>query len=154
MYLAIDPGKGARDSIGWCLFGEDMEMIKLGQSTFDAFVELLESWSSLEISQVICEDYKILPHKARSHSGSRVEVVQCIGVIRSWCIRNNFELIFQSHTILATAQNHFQVFLNKMDHNISHQYSAYLHGCEWLMRNKGKKSALQEKVAREKVNGN
>jgi len=147
MYLAIDPGKGTVDSIGWAEFTDDGRLIRMGQDTRDAFVGRLETYNNMPVKKVIYEEYKIFKKRVKAHINSKVETVQTIGIIKSWCIRNKVEWVEQPSLILGPAQNLFQVSIPE-DHRISHQISAMLHGMYWLWEQKIIKSALEEQVAK------
>ncbi len=133
MYLAIDPGKGKKPSIGVARFSATGEATEVTQMTFDKFVDYLETLTEVKIC--IYEEYVIFRRMAQKHAGSRVETVQTIGVIKSWAHRNGVQLVPQKADILATAQKISQVFLPS-NHAASHQWSAFNHGY-WYLFNKG-----------------
>lgn len=146
MLLAVDPGKGSRDSIGWALFNDDNDLLRLGQSNLTDFVKLLESLEG--VTQVVYETYVIYRKRINQHINSKVETVQTIGVVKSWCMRNNIPWTEQRADILVPASNLFQIKM-PTDHNMSHQISALLHGKYYLYQKGLIKSALQEAVINE-----
>jgi hypothetical protein len=141
MLLSIDPGKGSRDSIGWAVFNDSNGLAKMGQATLEEFVALLESLEG--ITRVVFEEYRIYAKRLKQHTNSKVETIQTIGMIKSWCMRNKIPFTEQRADILGAAQNLFQIKLPE-DHDVSHQISALLHGMYFLYMNGEIKSALQE----------
>lgn len=134
MYLSVDPGKGAVDSIGVAIFKSNGDLIDMGQLTFPEFITYLDHLPG-RLDKIICEDYKIFKRKAKAHIGSRVETAQTIGALRGWATKQKVEIIYQDSSILTTAQKLFQITM-PADHTISHQFSALLHG-KWYLYNKG-----------------
>lgn len=149
MYLAIDPGAGRKDTIGWALFGGDGILLEMGQVTFDGLVEKLGEWSRLTITHVIVEEYRIRSQRIQTHVGSKVETIQTIGAIKFWARSHRIIIVEQPATILPIAQKWFQIKM-PADHSISHQISATLHGMYWLHRQGIIPTALEEKYARNK----
>lgn len=144
-YLAIDPGAGRRDSIGVASFSETGEVRYFKQLTLDQFIEWLEE--QVNVLHVVYEDYRIRADKLKAHQGSRVETLQTIGMIKSWCKRKNVPYSYQNSGILSIAEKWFQIEMPS-DHNISHQFSALLHGLHYLKGRGLVKTALEEEIAR------
>ncbi len=147
MYLAIDPGKGAVDSIGAAKFSATGDVLFMGQFTYDDFVPWLEEQKG--ITEVVYEEYRIFARKAKQHIGSKVETVECIGTIKSWCTRHAVPMTSQRSDILPVAEKLFQVYI-PADHTISHQFSALLHGLFYLYRLGITKSALERELENER----
>jgi len=147
MYLAVDPGKGAVDSIGWATFTDHGKLIQIGQDTREQFIERLESLNGKGVKAVIYEEYRIFKKRMKAHINSKVETIQTIGMIKSWCIRNNVPWVEQRSDILGPAQNLFQLFIPQ-DHTVSHQISATLHGLHYLWTIGLIKTYLEEQVAK------
>ena len=141
MYLAIDPGKGATDSIGVAEFGLNGNFSTSSQLTFDQLIGFLEA--TYAVDTVVIEEYKIFRGMAKQHTGSSVETAQTIGAIRAWAVRNNVEVVLQPSNILPIAQKLFQTKMPK-NHAQSHQVSAYLHGAYWLYKKGVIKSELEK----------
>lgn len=151
MLLAVDPGEGNVDSIGAALLNSATGDIHfMGQFTFDNFVNWLETL--VDVTELLWEDYRIFKKKAKAHTGSRVATVQCIGVARSWAIRNGIPYSHQPSDILGAAQNLFQIKIPD-DHTISHQFSAVLHGKYYLYIQKPSrcKSELDKEMEKERA---
>jgi hypothetical protein len=142
-YLAVDPGAGRTDTIGYAVFDFEGSLIDLGQLTFEDFSDWLEEHVEDEFEKIICEDYRIRRDKIKSHVGSRVETIQTIGVIRAFARRKKIEIVFQEARILGPAQLHFGIKI-PTDHSQSHRYCALLHGMEYL-HSIGKAKTVLEK---------
>jgi hypothetical protein len=141
MYLAVDPGKGSTDSIGWATFSDEGKLIGMGQDTLTKFIMRLESFEGVQ--HVVWEEYKIFRKRLQAHANSKVETIQTIGMIKSWAIRNNISWSEQKSEILNPAQNLFQIKM-PADHRESHQVSALLHGLHYLWTIGLIKTALEE----------
>lgn len=152
MYIAFDPGPHP----GWCKFNNRGEVIDLGIiRDLDQFPVFLEEIPTQALIAVIYELYEQLPHKVKAILGRRknkIPTVECIGHIRSWCLRHNIRMIPQRPAILPATQKHTQVQL-PTDHENSHHIAAFLHGARWLIDKGIMKTALEMEIEeREKTN--
>lgn len=145
MYIAIDPGPEP----GWCKFNNRGDVIDLGiVRSLDTFPKFLEAVPTQALTAVIYEEYKQLPHRVGAALGrkkNKIPTVECIGHIRSWCLRHDIYMIVQPPTILPSTQKHTQVFLPR-DHANSHHIAAYLHGARYLIDEGIMKTALEMEV--------
>lgn len=143
MYLAIDPGAGFSDTIGVAKFDATGNMVMCSQMTLPQFIPFLEGQT--EVTHVVYEEYKIRRGTAKKHTGSKVETIQTIGAIKSWCMRNKVPFTEQSSQILTGAESLFQIKM-PVDHRQSHQVSALLHGMFYLYNMGIIKSALEMEI--------
>jgi hypothetical protein len=144
LYIAIDPGAGRTNSIGWAIFLNDGRPAGMGQLTYEGLVDkLYNELNNIPVALVICEDYRIRREKISSHVGSRVETIQTIGTIRAWCQLKNIKLELQKSNILRLAEKQFGIAM-PTDHTQSHQYSALLHGF-WYLHRIGKAKTVLER---------
>lgn len=143
-YVSLDPGK----TTGWATFREDGWFTNRGQVDLDDLPEFLESLDGTKV--IIYENYKLFSWKAKQQSGSNMPASQAIGMIKSYALRNDCHLIDQPPSIKPTAQMLSQLTpIGK--HSETHWVDAYNHGFYYL-HNKGLvKSALEEKLSREKA---
>ncbi len=142
MYIAFDPGPQP----GWCKFNNRGEVLDLGiVRTLDDFPVWLEAIPTQALIAVIYEQYEQLPHRVRATLGrhkNKIPTVECIGHIRSWCLRNKIEMVAQRPAILPATEKHTQVKMPK-DHSNSHHIAAFLHGARYLIDEGIMKTALE-----------
>lgn len=142
-YVSFDPGS---KRVGWAKFGEGGDVIAFGQTSFDNFPALLDEIDGTKLKHVICEDYRIFGHKAKAHSGSRVETIQCIGMIKQWMrkfgLNIDTDLTLQPSGILKVAEVQVGIKMPS-NHAVSDQISALLHGGYWLIHHGLRKTALE-----------
>jgi hypothetical protein len=129
--LAVDPGEGRnKKTIGVAILDSDRDsVVSVDQFDMEEFISYLEQLEHIDV--VVHEDYRIRKNRATHHIGSRVETVQCIGALRSWCTRNGIPLYKQESYILPTAEKFFNMKLPS-NHDQSHYVSALLHGMFYL----------------------
>lgn len=145
-YLAIDPGAGFKDSIGVAKFSATGQAVLAVQYTFDDFVDFLEAQT--DVGFIIFEEYRIRRNRMQSHVGSKVETIQTIGVIKSWCRRKKVPFIEQPSGILSIASQWFQIKWPIPDHANSHYVSATLHGLYALKLMGVVKTALEAEIGK------
>lgn len=134
--LSFDPGI----TTGWCLQDEN-GIIDVGQAVgFEELDKVLERHPNPDI--MIIEDYVILPQKAKSHSGSRVEPVKIIGMLEHHAYRNKIKVIKYSARLKPIQQKHSGKS-PKGAHRNNHWVDAYNHGWWFLFQTKRVKSNLQ-----------
>lgn len=136
MIIAIDPGKTS----GWAVFQGDGTLVGSGQAS----VKELHSWLTnfedvygSEPSTVIIEDYVILPTKRgmQANIGTKGETMQVIGMIKSFTLGWNCQVVMQSPQIkkLTAMQTGIKV---PKDHRYSHSADAILHGFHYFIKNR------------------
>lgn len=136
MIIAIDPGKDN----GYAIFGEDGEMVDMGQFT----IEELQTWLLAyeePVSTIVVEDYRLFKKRAIQQSGSDMPASRVIGIVEMYAKMKGAKLVKQRADILPVAQKISGIKLPK-DHSISHQFSALNHGIYWLVNEGRRKSAL------------
>jgi hypothetical protein len=143
VYLGIDPGAGYSSTIGVVKFSATGDMLAIHQFNYADFLTWLESQTN--VIAVVNEEYRIRRDKVSSHVGSKVETIQTIGAIKSYCHRNNVPQVEQRSNILPVAEKLFQIKMPK-DHSVSHQISALLHMMFYLYNNQIIKSALEMEI--------
>jgi hypothetical protein len=137
MYIFVDPGKNT----GWAEFNQEGNLTLQGTThNFEEFVQWLmvhiNSKTSLFITKVICEEFKLYPWKTKDQMWSEFETVQVIGALRADCIK--FGVDFE----LVPARNKDMGFMyqgtKEPSHSnpLNHQMVATAHGVFWL-QNKG-----------------
>lgn len=94
LIMAIDPG----ETTGFVVVDTDTDHVltfgvwKGPEDFMDASVQ-----NQLSLSEVlVVEDYRIYPHKARQHIGSRPYAIEVIGHIRLWAYAHSRTVEFQS----------------------------------------------------------
>jgi|ERR1044071_2265025 hypothetical protein len=146
MLLAVDPGAGRTKTIGVAIFSmPNGSLQELEQFTFEEFDAFLLSDKVNECSVVVYETYQIRRSHAKAHVGSKVEVVQSVGLLRAFANRNSIEIHEQPSRILPLAAQWFQIEWPMKDHSKSHSVSAMLHGMHWLKKNGYIKTVLEQK---------
>lgn len=142
-YLAFDPG----ETTGAAVFDQNGEVMRLAQLKFDELVEFLENYADAPIIVVVCEQFKLFKHKAKSFAGSRMETSQAEGVIRGFASRLGAEFVLQAPDRKPIAQRWTQIF-PPSDHALSHQVDAFNHGAYYLINKGVRKSYLEEQEAK------
>lgn len=126
--LAIDPGIHN----GWAIFKngiiEDLGTID-GIHEFDEWLHKQEN-----IDLVVLEDFVLFRHKAQVQIGSKFEVTQVIGMVKSWARRNKIPVVMQKSDVLPIAGTWSKMPMPK-DHSKSHHVAAYNHGFYYLVNN-------------------
>lgn len=130
--LAVDPGK----STGWVVFlsGKMVEFgIDRSIDEFDDRIDYIEERYG-EPDVVVVELFKLFKHKALQQSGSELEAVQVIGMMKRQAKKWSAEYVTQHSNILSTA-----VIWSKLpmpsNHKNSHWIAAYNHGIYYLVKN-------------------
>lgn len=135
----FDPGL----TVGWCLFDEKGEELAMGQATLKELPLLLDTDERFsDPVWVGYEEYKIFKKKAYAHVGSSVPAAQAIGVITSYASRKGVETHSQPSSILKMAELLTGVEMPG-DHDISHQFAAFLHGAYWFINKGIRKTKLE-----------
>ena len=127
--LAIDPG-GVNGIYWW---DDEYKDAGFAQVKLKDLPEWLEAHLPIP-DLIVFENYRLWKHKALQQSGSDMPAAQAVGIIKSYTIRNNIDLLEQSPQILKQAELMTQVKMPS-DHTQSHWVSAYLHGMYYLMKN-------------------
>jgi hypothetical protein len=131
-YLAVDPGKGSRRTIGVFAWSEKPEPVHKGQYTkeqYDAYRDNLEKLGRLP-ELIILESYTVL--SAKKNMGSKMETAQLIGVTKEFARRHRIPVVEQPSSILPTA--HLWAGIPKPKGHLPDWQSAYLHGYYYLVR--------------------
>ena len=96
MYLAFDPGK----TTGWAMFEPDNGMlVDSGQASLEQLMSLCREWETLDLQGVIYEQFRVFRHKAMQQTGSKMEVAQAIGIIKSLAHHKNLQPVVQESNI-------------------------------------------------------
>lgn len=139
MYLAFDPGK----TTGWAMFEPDNGMlVDSGQASLEQLMSLCREWETLDLQGVIYEQFRVFRHKAMQQTGSKMEVAQAIGIIKSLAHHKNLQPVVQESNIKSIAEKWTGIKV-PADHSISHRYDAILHGSYHLIGKGIAKSRLQ-----------
>lgn len=142
-YLAIDPGV----STGYATFDSKGTLLSKGiLRSLDELMDFLQEQSPIDT--IICEDYRVYGHKAKAHTGSRVETVQAIGMVKVYANKWGAKLVLQPASILPIAQKFSGINLPS-NHKLSHDFAALNHGIYYLT----KEGILQSRVLKENKGG-
>lgn len=129
-FIAIDPG----DTTGFAEFDNNGDLLGMGQIEEAHFQDWVLNTINDSLRAVIIEDYKILAHKAKAHSWSRVPTIKKIGVIESACLIHGVKSVLQANTVKATGYA-WGGIVPASNHNVSHQLDAFAHGVYYLQQN-------------------
>lgn len=143
-YLAVDPGKGSKRTIGvfaWNSTPEPVHQAQYTREEFDEYRDLLERLHRLP-SVIIIERYVQFGHVP--HKGSKHETSQVIGAVKDFARRHGIRLVEQSSSILPTASLWSGVKLPKG--HLPDWKSAYLHGYYYLSRQNLIKPRVLERI--------
>ena len=139
--LAIDPGRGAKPSIGFSIWwlsstrtappGE----VERGEMTWEYLCQRLTIYEgalwfrSEKITEVVIEDFVNDPGVNRG--GQRNGTSEVIGAVEILCVQSGTPITRQRSAILTTAKLHTG-YVQKLKH-LPHKDAAYLHGAEYLI---------------------
>jgi len=130
-YLALDPGHTS----GWATFDDTGDCTAVGQikglESLHAFLSKITPPPEV----VIFENFKLFAWKAAQQSGSQLETVQAIGLIKAACFTWGVTPVDQNPNIKSVAEKWSGVKANK-NHAESHKDDAYNHGIYYLVQNK------------------
>ena len=147
--LSFDPG----ETTGWAYQDERDNypggILDCGQiNGLQDLVKFLEDWKR-PVIHVVIEDYKVWrgARGAKANVGSSLETVRAIGIIESWCFRN--EITFSKYGSDMTGLQALQCGLDpkKGSHKNTHWVYAANHGRYWLQQKGYAKNALQRSMA-------
>ena len=130
-YLALDPGH----TTGWATFDEDGNSSAVGQVKGLEGLHTFLSNITPHPEIIIFENFKLFGWKAAQQSGSQLETVQAIGVIKAACFGWGRIPFDQNPNIKPIAERYSGVKANK-NHAESHKDDAYNHGIYYLVTNK------------------
>lgn len=130
--LAVDPGKAT----GWVVFLNGVLKEKGIDRSIDEFDERIDyiedKYGKPDV--VVVELFKLFKHKALQQSGSELEAVQVIGMMKRQAKKWGAEYVTQHSNILPTA-----VIWSKLpmpsNHRNSHWIAAYNHAIYYLVMN-------------------
>lgn len=131
-YLAVDPGKGKRKTIGVFAWDSQPSPVHHGQydkDEYDAYRDNLERLGRLP-HLIIMESYRVM--SAKKNMGSTMETAQLIGATKEFARRHKIQLVEQPSSILSTA--HLWSGIPKPKGHLPDWKSAYLHGFYYLTR--------------------
>ncbi len=138
MLLAVDPGKTS----GIALFtGEGkpmwMEQARNPQELHKFLQGIEREWGSVP-SIVVIESYMVLPtqHSMKANVGSKLETVQAIGIVKSFCMTWDAKVVEQPPSIKKISQMWTKIKVPS-NHADSHQFDALLHGYYYLIKEGG-----------------
>lgn len=147
--VGFDPG----GTTGWTAYeyGEegqkDAKFLAYGQVKFLELIQSLESEPKIHPPKiVVIEDFSLLPHKARAMIGNKFEVIQAIGIIKSWANRNHANIIMQPASIKSTAEKWTQLSPKGLPHSETHWIDAANHVRHWLIKNGYDRTELEKKA--------
>lgn len=143
--LAIDPGRGAKPSIGYSIWwwrvnpssgqGTTPEEVERGETNFEQLcIDLAAEAGQLKfrteyLTEVVIEDFVNDPGVNRG--GQRNGTSEVIGAVEYACFRGSTMFTRQRSSILTTAKLHTG-YVQKLKH-LPHKDAAYLHGAEYLI---------------------
>jgi len=130
-YLAIDPGHTS----GWATFNNEGGVTGAGQIKGMPEMHAFLSKLTPPPKVVIIENFRLFAHKAAQQSGSSLETVQVIGLIKSMCYGWQAEVVEQAPSIKPIAEK-WSGIKPKGSHDKSHKVDAYNHGIYYLVQNK------------------
>jgi hypothetical protein len=134
--LAIDPGRGAKATIGWCTFKDDGTEIGRGELDWAELARLYRLafggrlYFGLErITTVVIEDFVNDPRVRRGgqHNGAS----EVIGAVEILAYQAHVPFIRQDRSELPAAKMHAQ-YTDTHKH-LPHKDAAYLHGFHWFV---------------------
>lgn len=139
MILSIDPGRGAKASIGYCLFREDGTEYKRGSLTWADLVRMLtqddhsSTWPRLyfndeRVTAVAIENFVNDPRVRRG--GQTNGASEVIGAVEFMCAQTDVPCRRQDRSILPVAKQYAQ-YVDTHKH-LPHQDAAFLHGVYFL----------------------
>lgn len=139
MILAIDPGRGSKATIGYCLFTEQGEEIERGSMGWGGLVGRLfaERYglvfyvgdnTDYSISTVVIENFVNDPRVRRG--GQTNGASEVIGAVEFAATQAGAFFVRQDRSILPVAKQYAQ-YVDTHKH-LPHQDAAYLHGVYWL----------------------
>lgn len=133
-YVAFDPGKHT----GYAFWDAKGNSKGMGQThTKEDLQEVLDDIPET-VHTAIIEDFILYPNKAEAQAGQRMHASEAKGQIEGWAIRRRCKIVKQPAHILSQARMFTKIDDAKMNHAVSHQFSAYNHG-EWYLVKEGVK---------------
>lgn len=126
-YLALDPG----GTTGWASFQSDGGLITFGQ--IKGTEQLYEYLEDLDPSPevIICEDFSLMPWKAKDLAFNTLETVRVIGAIQHYAWLRGIRIVLQPPSIKAIGYKWAGIAKAK-SHANSHEQDAYVHGVYFL----------------------
>lgn len=132
--LSIDPG----ETTGYCKLAFDGQAIRnIEWGTWKGiadFINNIHLFREKPINVCIVEDYIIYPHKAISHTGSRVLTAREIGRIELICYEAAIPIAFQLASAAKQAWPKERMNLYELPHIKGHAFSAFQHMLHYLER--------------------
>jgi hypothetical protein len=124
-YIAIDPG----ETCGVAYFGHSGKVVWLEQVPMSQLLPTLLQYPNLET--IICEDYRVFPHKAKDHILSDLKTVRAIGRIEAVAHIHDIKLIMQPSHLMKSG---YAYLGKKKSHTKTrHQEDALAHGMYYLI---------------------
>lgn len=137
--VGFDPGS----TTGWAAFDTRKEgdkiapanMLGYGQEKFLNLIENIEGEDAIRGADVVViESFQLLPHKAQKMIGNRFEVIQAIGICKSYAKRHKATIVEQPPTIKKIAEK-WTGIIPPPNHAQSHWVDAANHAKYWMIRN-------------------
>ena len=125
--IGIDPGM----TTGWAQFTDGVPTGMDQIYGLDALTDFVEEMTKPDL--IVMEKYALWKWLALQQSGSKMEVAQAEGIVKSYARRNRLELVEQAPNILGTAKLWTKVDHAKGSHDFSHWKSAYNHAAYYLI---------------------
>lgn len=128
-YLAIDPG----ETLGYATFGENGQLLDMGQFRFEKFLEEIDNLLTSRILVCIIEDYKNYAWQ-KQKKWSRNNTSKVIGKLELLATMRGVQIVLQgaNNYAIGAMWGGFEIPKN---HDISHQFVAAAHGIYWLQQN-------------------
>lgn len=128
--VGLDPG----NTTGWSLF-RDGELVECGQVHFEktaGIIDLLYSFD--KIDQLVVEEYRIYPNRAKQHVNNSLFTPRVIGGIEAFAYMRNIPLKFQPASL---GKSHFTdarlKSLGLYQKGRRHANDAIRHVAHWLI---------------------
>ena len=141
--LGVDPGVTTGISVVDITTGNELRWWHVH---FDDIIMWLmtNTCDDLGIDEIFMEDFTLLQHKALQQSGSRLETVQVIGMVKMWAALTNTPVHMQLPNIKSMAEKWTGV-APKGKHDKSHHIDAFNHACYGL-RKQGRYRTVLERA--------
>lgn len=135
--LSVDPGRGEKPSIGYCLFSNDGNEVSRGELDWEGLVDrycLVDGYLyffDYLVLRVVCEDFVNDPRVKRG--GQRNGASEVIGALEFLADQAEIPFIRRDRSTLTAAKLHAGYTQTKA--HLPHADAAYVHGySDFVMR--------------------
>jgi len=119
--ISVDPG----ETTGIAYWSDTGEFLEKEALTEEEIFDKIENL--VDVSVVVCEDYRLRQGKQMVQTGSRFVAVQIIGALKSYARRVGAKFVLQPANVLTVAALHSGT-KRPSNHANSHDIDAYNHG--------------------------